>query len=62
MIVPTAESYLGTMQKHQELIFSSYPQQLMLCTYPGPQYFFNFWHVDPWGNCLKTVLQTFIAL
>lgn len=42
MIVPTVESYLGTMQKHQELIFSRYPQQLMLCTYPGPQYFLNF--------------------
>ena len=42
MIVPTVESYLGTIQKHQELIFSRYPQQLMLCTYPGPQYFLNF--------------------
>ena len=34
LIAPTVESYLGTVQKHQELASSGYPQQLMLHTHP----------------------------
>lgn len=42
LIAPTVESYLATIQKHQELASSAYPQQLMLYTHPWPCRFFYF--------------------
>ena len=34
LIAPTVESYLGTMQKHEELVVIRYPHQLMLLPHP----------------------------
>ena len=40
-IASTVKSFLGTMQKHQELVSSGYLKQLMLRTHPWPHHFFD---------------------
>ena len=38
-IASTVKSFLGTMQKHQELVSSGYLKQIMLRTHPRPHHF-----------------------
>ena len=52
LIVPTVESYLDAMKKHQKLASSEYPQQLMLHKqlWPHHHHYFlafsgNFWRI-----------------
>ena len=69
LIASTTNSYLGTVQKHQELASIRYPQKLMLSTHPWPHKLFWLFVVvvrfltylmtssmRTWGNDLKCTL------
>ena len=59
LIAPTIESYLDTLQKHQELASSGYPQKLMLHTHPWPHRFFSH-HFFFFSFFFFGVLESFV--